>query len=148
MYHTCLRIVINKADAEDILQDAFLEAFTTLGRLKNNNAFAGWIKRIVINKSINFIKREKENWVDLDTTTNADILKEDETTDELRFQLQVDAIKEAIDLLPAKYRTVINLHVFEKMSFEEIAVLVEMPSATVRSHYLRSKQKILTMINK
>jgi len=147
MYHTCLRIVTHAADAEDILQDAFLEAFTTLSRLKNKDAFAGWIKRIVINKSINFIKRKKEAWLQLDAE-DADYMQDGGMVDEQEFHLQVEAIKEALAQLPVKYRTVINLHVFEKLGFEEIAVLMETPSATVRSQYLRGKQKILTMISK
>jgi len=147
MYHTCLRIVNNNTDAEDILQEAFLEAFTTLDKLRNKDAFAGWLKRIVINRSINYISRTKEKWLELEEG-DANMHFEETIIDEQAFQLQVDAIKEAIDQLPDKYRTVINLHLFEKMSFEEIAALAEQPSSTIRSQYLRGRQKILTMINK
>jgi RNA polymerase sigma-70 factor (ECF subfamily) len=147
MYHTCLRIVVNAADAEDILQDAFMEAFANLGRLKNKDAFAGWVKKIVINKSLNFIQRKKDNWVELGAEEFDDRL-DDGLVDEQEFNLQVEAVKDAINQLPIKFRTVINLHVFEKMSFEEIAVLLEMPPSTLRSQYLRAKQKILTMVLK
>jgi len=64
MYHTCLRIVIYPADAEDILQDAFMEAFTNLNKLKNTDAFAGWLKRIAINKSLNHLKRNQKGWLE------------------------------------------------------------------------------------
>ena len=66
--------------------------------------------------------------------------------DELDFKNKLDAVIEALNELPEKYRMVINLHIFEQMSFEEIAGTMNMPSATVRSQYLRGKQKILDSI--
>jgi len=145
MYHVCLRIVVNTADAEDILQEAFLEAFTTLNLLKNTSAFAGWLKRIVINKSLNFVNRKKESWVDIDITDTS-VLQE-EQFDEQEFHNKTEAVKQAIDNLPVKYRVVLNLHIFEKLGFEEIAILLQMPAATARSQYLRAKQKTLAMLN-
>jgi RNA polymerase sigma-70 factor (ECF subfamily) len=145
MYHTCLRIVINIADAEDILQDAFMDAFTNLDKIKNMEAFAGWLKRIVINKSINFIKRHKRNWLELEAA-DTDEIEVSETFDELEFSTKIEAVTKALNMLNDKYRAVINLHVFEQMSFEDIAALMEIPSATVRSQYLRGKQKVLTII--
>jgi RNA polymerase sigma factor (sigma-70 family) len=145
MYHTCLRIVVYTADAEDILQDAFMEAFTGLGKIKNVDAFGGWLKRIVINKSINHVKRNQKSWLELEETDLAD--QPDELAiDELDFKNKLDAIVEAMNALPEKYRVVINLHIFEQMSFEEIAGMMNVPSATIRSQYLRGKQKILDSI--
>ena len=142
MYHTCLRIVIYTADAEDVLQDAFMEAFTSLDKIKNADAFGGWLKRIVINKSINHVKRHQKSWLELEETDLAD-QPDEQAIDEVDFKNKLDAIVEALDALPEKYRVVINLHIFEQMSFEEIAGMMNVPSATVRSQYLRGKQKIL-----
>jgi len=138
MYHTCLRIVIYAADAEDILQDAFMEAFTGLDKIKNPAAFGGWLKRIVINKSINHVKRHQKSWTELEETQ-----PDEYGIDELDFKNKLDAIAEALEALPEKYRMVINLHIFEQMGFEEIAGMMNVPSATIRSQYLRGKQKIL-----
>jgi len=146
MYHTCLRIVIYNADAEDILQDAFMEAFNSLGKIKNADAFGGWLKRIVINKSINHVKRHQKNWLELEETDLAD-QPDEQAIDELDFKNKLDAIVEALNELPEKYRVVINLHIFEQMSFEEVAGMMNVPSATVRSRYLRGKQKILEGIS-
>jgi len=145
MYHTCLRIVMNTGDAEDILQDAFMDAFTSLDRIKNTEAFAGWLKRIVINKSINFIQRHKKSWLELETA-DLEHVEEAETFDELEFSVKIEAINRALNAVDEKYRAVINLHIFEQMSFEDIAALMEIPSATARSRYLRGKQKVLTII--
>lgn len=146
MYHTCLRIVVYAADAEDILQDAFMEAFTSLDKIKNADAFGGWLKRIVINKSINHVKRHQKSWLELEETDLADQADE-QAVDELDFKNKLEAIVEALNGLPEKYRVVINLHIFEQMSFEEIAGMMNAPSATVRSQYLRGKQKILNGID-
>ena len=145
MYHTCLRMVVNEADAEDILQDAFMEAFTNLGRLKNIDAFAGWLKRTVINKALNQLKRNRKTWLEIDEA-DLDNLPEEDATDENDFKGKVEAITAALNLLPDKYRLVINLSVFENMSFEEIAIALEIPSSTIRSQYLRGRQKVLNSI--
>jgi len=145
MYHTCLRMVVNEADAEDILQDAFMEAFTNLNRLKNIDAFAGWLKRTVINKALNHLKRNRKTWLDIDETELGNQLEEEDIDEDI-FKEKVEAITAALNLLADKYRVVINLNVFENMSFEEIAVALEIPSSTVRSQYLRGRQKILNSI--
>ncbi|MCR8560870.1 sigma-70 family RNA polymerase sigma factor [Mucilaginibacter sp. BJC16-A38] len=147
MYHTCLRIVMNAVDAEDILQEAFMEAFVNLGKLKDTAAFGGWIKRIMINKSVNFVQRHRKSWIDADDTELMNI-PEDPAFDESEFQGKVDAVINAMGTLPEKYRMVINLHIFEQLSFEEIASVLNMPSSTVRVQYLRGKQKILDSLSK
>jgi RNA polymerase sigma factor (sigma-70 family) len=147
MYHTCLRVVNIGADAEDILQDAFMDAFTNLHKIRQAEAFSGWLKRIVIHKAINHVKRHRQTWVELEES-HADDMTTEEMIDENEFESQLTAINEALNQLPDKYRMVINLHVFEQMSFEEIAVLVEMPSGTIRSQYMRGRQKILNTISR
>src|ERR1700744_1272593 len=113
MYHTCLRIVMNAADAEDILQEAFMEAFISLDKLKNAAAFGGWVKRIMINKSVNFIRRHRKNWLEIEDAELTNI-PEEQALDESEFRGKVDAIMEAMETLPEKYRMVINLHIFEQ----------------------------------
>jgi RNA polymerase sigma factor (sigma-70 family) len=147
MYHTCLRIVMNTADAEDILQEAFMEAFAKLDKLKNPEAFGGWVKRIMINKSINFVRRHRKSWLETEDAELIDI-PDEPAFDESEFRGKVDAIMEAMGLLPEKYRMVINLHIFEQMNFEEIASVMDLPSSTVRVQYLRGKQKILDRLSK
>lgn len=147
MYHTCLRIVMNAADAEDILQEAFMEAFVSLDKLKNAAAFGGWVKRIMINKSVNFVQRHRKSWLEMEDVELIDIAEEP-TFDESEFREKVNAIIEAMDTLPERYRMVINLHIFEQMNFEEIASVMDMPSSTVRVQYLRGKQKILDRLSK
>ena len=146
MYHTCLRIVNNPADAEDILQEAFLQAFKSLEKLNDQNAFAGWIKRIVINRSIDFLRRRQKSLLVHKDLPEYELPQEEEAIDEAMFAGKVSLIRQALDTLPDKYRLVMNLHVFEKMSFEQVADLLNIPSATVRSQYLRARQKIIAQL--
>jgi RNA polymerase sigma factor (sigma-70 family) len=147
MYHTCLRIVMNAADAEDLLQESFMEAFVNLDKLKNTAAFGGWVKKIMINKSVNFVRRHRKSWLEIEDIKMMDI-PEEQAFDESEFRGKVDAVIEAMGSLPEKYKMVINLHIFEKMSFKEIAVVMDTPSSTIRVQYLRGKQKILDHLSK
>ena len=142
MYHTCMRVVLYAEDVEDILQEAFMEAFTNLAKLKNAEAFGGWLKRIVINKSINHVKRNRRIWLEIDEA-GLENIAEEQAIDESEFGVKLQAITEALGALPEKYKMVINLHVFEQLDFEEIAVLMGVPSSTIRVQYMRGKQKIL-----
>lgn len=145
MYHTCLRIVGNTADAEDLLQEGFLEAFLGLARLKDTHAFAGWLKRIIINRALNYVKRERKNWEQLEDTNLAE-LSEDAPIDEEDFVRKIAYVHKQLKLLPDIQRIVIGLHVFEDLGFEDIASLMNVPSATVRSHYIRGRKRILGTI--
>lgn len=145
MYHTCLRMVGEPADAEDLVQEGFLEAFAGLERLKDSRAFGGWIKRIMINRSINYIKRQRRNWQELDSNMVSQAT-EDEPFDEDAFSTRIQAVHQELAQLPVSQRVVISLHVYEDLGFEEIAQLMKVPSATVRSHYSRGRRRILNRI--
>jgi RNA polymerase sigma factor (sigma-70 family) len=145
MYHTSLRILNSSTDAEDILQESFLTAFNSLDTLKDNRAFPGWMKRIVINKSLSSIKREKTTWVELEH--NYPHEQPEEILDEEIYQSRLNAVRFEFGQLAEPQRIVISLHVFEDLGFEEIGQLLGMPSATARSHYARGRQKISNKIN-
>ena len=105
MYNTSLRIVNNTADAEDVLQEAFLDAFRSLNDFHYHSTFGAWLKRIVINKSINILRKRKMNLVELDQT-NAHALMKRKRLDEQELQYKVEQVKKAIEKLADGYRTV------------------------------------------
>ncbi|MDE3252043.1 MAG: sigma-70 family RNA polymerase sigma factor [Bacteroidota bacterium] len=147
MYNTAFRILNNQADAEDILQEAFIDAFQTLKNFRNQASFGSWLKRIVIHKSINHIKRDRKNWVEVDRQEIDQYAYQDEAEpDEAEFVYRVESIKQAIRLLPDGYRTVLSLHLIENIKQEDIAQLLGISHATVRTQYLRAKKKLLTII--
>lgn len=145
MYNTSLRIVNNTADAEDILQEAFTDAFRSLDTFECEAAFGSWLKRIVVNKAINKVKRDKRQWVALDDSP-ATQLQQDEGIDEEDFAWQVDEIKKAIQALPDGYRTILCLHLLENYKHHEIGAMLNISASTVRTQYIRAKNKLVQLI--
>ena len=145
MFNTSLRIVNNAGDAEDILQDAFVDAFASLNSFEYRSTFGAWLKKIVINKSINHLRKKKMDLIDIDKTQVAEVPME-ETLDEKDVQLKVEEVKKAVKLLPNGYRTVLTLYLFEGYDHEEIAEIMNVTHATVRTQYMRAKQKLIGLI--
>jgi len=137
MYNTSLRIVNHTGDAEDVVQEAFTDAFRSLEDFHYKSTFGAWLKRIVINKSINQLRKRKMDLIDIDKT-NVGNLQEEDGPDELGIQLKVEDIKKAVGLLPNGYRTVLTLYLFEGYDQEEIAEILHQPIGTVKSHVHRA----------
>ncbi len=145
MYNTSLRIVNHTADAEDVLQESFCDAFAAIDSFGYKSTFGAWLKRIVINKSINALRKRKMDIIDIEKTT-ALHLPEEDSYDEDALKFKVEEIKKAVKELPNGYRTVLTLHLFEGYDQEEIAEILQISHATVRTQYMRAKQKLLLLI--
>ena len=145
MYNTSLRIVNHTGDAEDVLQEAFTDAFRSLEEFHYKSTFGAWLKRIVINKSINLLRKRKMNLIDIEKT-NIGNLPDEDGPNEQEMQMKVEDIKRAVKLLPNGYRTVLTLYLFEGYDQEEIAEIMQVSHATVRTQYMRAKQKLLQYI--
>ena len=139
MYNTALRIVEDEAEAADVLQEAFIDAFSRLDSFRQESTFGRWMKQIVVNKSISTLRKRKLEMLSLeDGEEPAD--EEDAAND---IELQVAAIKQAIGRLPDGYRLVLTLYLLEGYDHEEIAHILRISEATSRSQYLRGKRKLL-----
>ena len=145
MYNTSLRIVNHTADAEDVLQESFCDAFAAIDSFGYKSTFGAWLKRIVINKSINALRKRKMDIIDIEKTTALHMPEED-SYDEDALKFKVEEIKKAVKELPNGYRTVLSLHLFEGYDQEEIAEILQISHATVRTQYMRAKQKLLLLI--
>src|ERR1700743_2513301 len=99
MYNTSLRIVNHTGDAEDVLQEAFTDAFRSLEDFHYKSTFGAWLKRIVINKSINQLRKRKMALIDIEKT-NVGHLPEEDALDEKEMELKVEDIKKAVKQLP------------------------------------------------
>lgn len=146
MYNTALRIVNNAADAEDVLQESFSDAFRSLASFQNRSTFGAWLKRIVVNKSINKVKRERKRWVEVDMQSIDGYAIDEPEIDETEFAYKVESIKQAMKLLPDGYRTVLSLYLVENYKSEEIGEMLGIAHATVRTQYHRAKKKLLEII--
>lgn len=141
MFNTALRIVNSVADAEDVLQEAFTDAFMQLKKFENRSTFGAWLRQIVVYKSIHCLKKNRVSIIELDSSN--DVAEE---TDEDTVWYTTDTIREAIQELPDGYRTVLSLHLFEGYDQEEIAATLGVAHSTVRSQYMRGKQKLISLL--
>jgi RNA polymerase sigma factor, sigma-70 family len=92
MFNTSLRIVNNRADAEDVLQESFLDAFRTLHNFSYRSTFGAWLKKIVVNKSINLLRKRKAVLVDMEVAEALDI-SDTEPVNEDEIHYQVEEVK-------------------------------------------------------
>jgi len=146
MFNTALRITANRADAEDVLQESFTDAFFQLRSFENKATFGAWLKQIVVFKSIALLKKSKLSFIELDITT-AELIEEDKT-DETEIEYSVAGIKKVIGELPDGYRTVLSLYLLEGYDHEEIADILQIAQSTVRTQYKRGKQRLLQLLKK
>ena len=145
MFNTALRIVNKTADAEDVLQDSFTDAFMQLSSFEHKSTFGAWLKQIVVFKSITHMKKQRKSFVDME---NAEDLPDENESDEADIWYTVDMIKQRIQELPDGYRTVLSLYLFEGYDHEEISEILGVAQSTVRTQYIRAKQKLLKLLKK
>src|SRR5688572_13287968 len=147
MYNTSLRIVNNTADAEDIVQESFISAFRNIDSFNYGSPFGAWIKKIVVNRSINHLRDKKMKLVEI-TQVNAGNLETEEPVEEINTSYKVDEIKKALSLLPDGYRAVFTLSAFEGYDNEEISQILKISESTVRTQYYRAKKQLLLIIKR
>lgn len=142
MYNVCKRMVNNTADAEDILQEAFMKVFDNIHTYRADSTIGAWIKQIVVNHCLNFIRKKKLLYVDVELAADP----KDEINVEENFEMDVMYIKEAITELPDGYRTVFNLYLMEDYSHKEIAGMLNITESTAKTQYFKAKNKIREII--
>jgi len=142
MYNVGFRIVNNTGEAEDVLQEAFISAFRNLEYYRGDASFGSWLKRIVVNKAINVLKRRRtEPWPEggeLDVADWAD--------EEREFPYTADQVKKAIAALPDGYRSVLSLYLLEGYDHGEIAEILGISESTSKSQFNRSKKKLVSLL--
>ena len=144
MFNISFRILNHHGEAEDVLQESFLDAFMRVKEFRAETTFGLWLKQIVINKSITCLRKRKMDLVPVDEIDIAEAV-EDDCQD---LQLQVDRVKKAIALLPDGYRLVLTLYLFEGYDHEEIAHILNISENTSRTQYMRAKQRLHRLLEK
>ncbi len=136
MFWVAMRFVKNPDDAEDVLQEAFIKAFEKIHQFSAEVTFGAWLKRIVVNKSIDFLKMKKQDLVVLDENylhieTDEDWMVDDGIT--------VEEVKEAMERLPEKYKFVVMMYLVEGFDHSEISQVLGLSETTCRTRLLRGK---------
>jgi RNA polymerase sigma-70 factor (ECF subfamily) len=144
MYNTTLRIVGDSDDAEDVMQEAFLKAFLKLDSYRGEVSFGAWLKRIVINKALDFLRLKKEKLSLEDAGEIGEM--EDEPDDSPQVEYRAEAIKRAIYRLPEGYRIVLSLILLEGYDHEEVSGILNISNATSRTQYHRAKKKLVELL--
>ena len=142
MFNTCMRIVNNSQEAEDIMQESFLKAFSNISQYKEEVSFGAWLKRIVINHSLDYLRKTKtlfENLEDLKSEPASDI----EINEEEDLKLKAGKVREEIMKLPEGYRLVLSLYLIEGYDHNEIARILNISSSTSRSQFVRARKKLI-----
>jgi RNA polymerase sigma-70 factor (ECF subfamily) len=145
MYNICLRMLNNREEAEDLLQDSFVDAFMKLDSFRYESSFGAWLKRLVINHCINWINRKKVELTYPEELANMD-REEEETKDYEEIQYNVQKIHRAMEQLPDGYRITFSLYALEGYDHKEISEILGITESTSKSQYLRAKQKINEII--
>ena len=145
MFAVAMRFVKDSLEAEDIVQEAFIKAFAKLHQYKAEVTFGAWLKRIVINKSIDLLKSKKHNMLQLDEVhlkvvddTDNDWLADD--------RLTVDDVKAAIEQLPEKYKYVVMLFLIEGYDHQEIAQILNITEIASRTQLSRGRLKLQELL--
>ncbi|SFA42856.1 RNA polymerase sigma-70 factor, ECF subfamily [Pedobacter suwonensis] len=143
MYNVALRILNYEEEAEDVLQEAFLDAFTRIVDFRQETTFGLWLKQIVINKSINYLRKRRMEFVSTDEISE---VPDEDSFDYSEMQLQAEEIRQAIIQLPDGYRVVLSLYLLEGYDHEEIAHILKISENTSRTQYMRAKKKLKSIL--
>lgn len=148
MYNTSLRIVNDTMEAEDIMQESFLSAFEKIETYSGTVSFGAWLKKIVINRSLDALGKRKAVFEDIESHAG---LRDESSDDMIKYEeldVKVEEVKEAIEQLPDGYRVILSLYLLEGYDHDEIAEILSISSSTSRSQLSRAKQKLISELRK
>ncbi len=143
MYNTSFRIVGDEQEAEDIMQESFFKAFDKISTYRNEVSFGAWLRRIVVNTSIDALKKRRLSFMPIEEAYGV----KSETAEESDYTVEtVEQMKDAIEKLPEGYKLVLNLHLIEEYDHNEIANMLGITASTSRSQLARAKQRLIEII--
>jgi len=153
MFSVCMRILNHVGEAEDVLQESFIDAFAKIGDFRQQATFGVWLKQIVVNKAINQLRSRKVELVNIDAynfggdeNDIADYTTEPHNEDETKFE--VERVRRGMEQLPEGFRVVLSLYLFEGYDHEEIGNILGISETTSRTQYMRAKKRLLEIISR
>ncbi len=136
MFGICLRYAKDATEAEDNLQDGFIKVFANLKTFRNDGSLEGWIRRIIINVSLEKIRKQHLMYPVEDVSIYDTI----NFSDDVIAKISADDLMKLIQELPPRYRLVFNLYVMEGMSHQEIAKEMSITQGTSKSNLARARE--------
>ena len=157
VYYMLLKMVKNADDAEDLTQEAFAKAFNSIEKFDSTFAFSTWLFRIATNNCIDFIRKKRVSTVSIDQPLEGDDgsrmrfdVKDDnlDPNQEMLKKQRKHYLNMAIDRLPEKYRTLVELRYFRELSYEEVAQELQIPLGTVKAQLFRARELLSQELKK
>jgi len=143
MYNIVCRYVKNNEDAKDVMQEGFLKAFLNIKNYKPEFSFGAWLKRIIINQSIDYLKKRK---LELVNTEVEELHIIDSENWNFSTQITKEQIIENVEQLTDKHKIVVKLYLFEGYDHEEISQILDIPIKTSRTHLRRGRTKLQELL--
>ncbi len=144
LYAVCRRYVPDAQDAEDVLINGFFKILTKIDSYSGEGNFENWMRRIIVNESLMFLRKNAALKI---KTVALDMDVPDEEWQEGEDEMTYEQVLRLLEQLPAGYRTIFNLYIFEDYNHREIAELLNISINTSKSQYLMAKKKILSLYN-
>lgn len=156
IYFMLLKMINNKDDAEDLTIEAFGKAFNRLHQYTPNYAFSTWLFKIASNNCIDWIRKQKKKMLSIDNPIGT------EDGDEMHIELKghgldpsesvikdqkIEVMREVVDKLKPRYRTLVELRYYKEYSYEEIAEELDLPLGTVKAQLFRAREFLMNLLD-
>ncbi|MES2588169.1 MAG: sigma-70 family RNA polymerase sigma factor [Bacteroidota bacterium] len=146
MLYVCLRYTNDRDTAQEIVQEGFIKVFEKIGSFDLLGSFDAWIKRVMINTSIDYIRKNKKHaFTELNDNHN-DSFNDEDADFELDYEIQREMALESIQELSPGYRMVFNLYFVEDYSHKEIAEKLGISEGTSKSNLAKAKQRLKQIV--
>jgi len=143
MFNTAYNFIKDDDIAQDIMQEAFIKAFKKIESFSGEATFGAWLKRIVVNQSLDYIKKQKIQTVELNDNI---VYMADEEPLEVDAEIKLSAIYKCIEELPQKCKNVVKLYLIEGYDHQEVAQILEISEVASRSQLSRGKSKLKELL--
>jgi RNA polymerase sigma factor (sigma-70 family) len=144
MFNICCRMMNNTAEAQDLLQDSFVDAFRRLDSFRFESSFGAWLKRIVINHCINALEKRRIVFSREELPEQPD--ETDHGPDEEDLRLSVEKVRRAMNRLPEGARVIFSLYLIEGYDHTEIAEILRISESTSKTQFMRARQLVKEML--
>jgi len=151
MIAVCMRYATDYNEAQDILHEGFIKVFDKLKSFKNEGSFEGWIRRIIVNSAIDYVRIKKKLTFDSEEKSIIDNIKDEDEVlleEENLSKIKAELIIELIQELSPAYKTVFNLYVLEGYSHKQVAEALSISEGTSKSNLAKAKQKLRELFEK
>jgi RNA polymerase sigma-70 factor (ECF subfamily) len=146
MFNVAYRIVNNREEAEDMLQEAFTDCFRSICSYRSESTFGAWLKTIVINKCINRLRKREAELMYVDDYRPVE-KPEEEEEEQAGVWPDISVIAKAVQKLPDGYRVVFSLYLLEGYDHTEISQILNISESTSKTQYLRAKEKLRKILS-